>query len=1026
MGFRGLFIGIDRYRDARIPWLSGAARDGRALHALFSDAVGGSLALLSDETATAQAIRRELSNLSTSAVDEDVVVITYAGHGTEDHRLVPYDADASALDGSCISLEEIAEHLTTIRGATLLCVLDCCFSGGLGARVFSPPLRARAFSNGVNLSVLDRFVGEGRVVLTASAIDEEALESPRHGHGLLTYRLLEALQGVPSVRVGDQISLYKLVEYVTEQVQADATRMGYTQTPALRGRLEGTPTWPVLVPGVLFEQLFPERARAAATSDPSSLAGFLVPAAAIEAWRSSIPGLNQLQLDAINEFRLLDGENLVVTAPTSSGKTMIGELAALKAFADRRRSVFLLPMRALVNDKYQQFNRIYGPMGVRTVRATGEHSDDVPGLLGGQFDIALLTYEKYSALALGFPHLLDLTSVVVIDEAQILTDRTRGANLEFLLTLLNRRREQMGSPQIVTLSAVVGDLGGLDTWIGGRNLHSSVRPVDLIEGVLHPSGHLRTLDKAGQVVDSSDFVQPLFADGNRRLVIPLLRRLVTEGKKVIVFRQSKGEAIGSAIYLSQALGMARCDDALAALPTGDQSTSSTALRQALAAGVAFHTTDLNRDERAVIEEVFRDPDSPLRVVTATPTLAMGVNTPASAVVIVGLTHPGVPPTPYSVAEYKNMVGRAGRLGHAESGESYLVPEGGLDFNRAWSHYVHGTLEDLRSQLVPDGDPRSLMLRVLASIPGGGTGVMTEEDVVGFLESSFAAFQARREPSRLQWTSAGLTEGFGKLVAAQLITPEGNGYRLTALGRFAGESGVHVDSIVRLVDGLRPVARQLNSIGLITAAQLTNELDEVYIGFNTKAKNTELPRWPRMLLQLGVPDQLLRYLNVSARDQKSVTRRAKRAAAAAMWIDAHQTDAIEGELTRYMPQRGGMSGVLRTIAERTRDLLPAVGAVLNELAPDQEIETLIDRTMLRLELGISADLVELASCPNVELTRPQLLRLRAAGLSSPQAIRKSTESQVTLMIGAGPGRRLLEALTASADVEPPLVVSTPTE
>src|SRR5262249_28530463 len=58
------------------------------------------------------------------------------------------------------------------------------------------------------------------------------------------------------------------------------------------------------------------------------------------------------------------------------------------------RSVFLLPTRALVNEQYGKFTATYGPLGLQTIRATGEHSDDVPALLQGQFDLAVLTYEK--------------------------------------------------------------------------------------------------------------------------------------------------------------------------------------------------------------------------------------------------------------------------------------------------------------------------------------------------------------------------------------------------------------------------------------------------------------------------------------------------------------------------------------------------------------------------------------------------------------------------------------------------------
>jgi replicative superfamily II helicase len=76
------------------------------------------------------------------------------------------------------------------------------------------------------------------------------------------------------------------------------------------------------------------------------------------------------------------------------------------------------------------------------------------------------------------------------------------------------------------------------------------------------------------------------------------------------------------------------------------------------------------EERRIVEEEFRRTDSGLRVIVATTTLAMGVNTPASTVVIVGLEHPDG--SPYAVAEYKNLVGRAGRLGFQERGASFVI------------------------------------------------------------------------------------------------------------------------------------------------------------------------------------------------------------------------------------------------------------------------------------------------------------------------------------------------------------------
>lgn len=303
-------------------------------------------------------------------------------------------------------------------------------------------------------------------------------------------------------------------------MQADAQQMGRQQTPTLRGQLDGSPLWPVLKPGRGYATLFPERTRPPASGELTSLAPYGVTQHVLDVWGGSITQLNPLQVSAINDFGVLDGSNLVVTAPTSSGKTMIGELVALQAAIQGKRSIFLLPMRALVNDKFEQFTRVYGPAGFRIIRATGEYNDDVPALLRGQFDIALLTYETFSGMALGNSHILDLAATVIVDEAQTLTDRSRGSNLEFLLTMLNNHRGRTGSPQIITLSAVVGDMRGLERWLGGRRLHSDARPVPLVEGVLEPDGTYRYLDETGREQSAPTFVQPLYETGSRRLLIP--------------------------------------------------------------------------------------------------------------------------------------------------------------------------------------------------------------------------------------------------------------------------------------------------------------------------------------------------------------------------------------------------------------------------------------------------------------------------------------------------------------------------
>ncbi|MCG8478436.1 MAG: hypothetical protein MI724_05015, partial [Spirochaetales bacterium] len=179
--------------------------------------------------------------------------------------------------------------------------------------------------------------------------------------------------------------------------------------------------------------------------------------------------------------------------------------------------------------------------------------------------------------------------------------------------------------------------------------------------------------------------------------------------------------------------------ALSKLPSGDPSSASADLKKYLGQGTAFHNSHLDREERLIIEESFRTGE--LKVIAATTTLAMGVNTPASDVIIVGLDHPG---HPYSVAEYKNIVGRAGRLGYSDRGTSYLVAKEFRNESHYWDHYVLGKPEDLFSRFLDkDADLRSLIIRVVTiaqkKVPSG----VSTEDVIRFLECSFGAFQQRR-------------------------------------------------------------------------------------------------------------------------------------------------------------------------------------------------------------------------------------------------------------------------------------------
>jgi replicative superfamily II helicase len=998
MAFLGLFVGIDRYQSPKIKWLSCAKRDAVALHSLFADTLGEGGIVLTDEDATRVAIESHFAQLAACHQD-DVVVIAFSGHGTETHELVTFDADLNNLSSSCIPLDILTQWFSRIPARRLVCFLDCCFSGGMGAKVLHVESTPRDLSS--TADILEQLSGNGRLIFTASTATEPAWENIKLGHGLLTYYLLEALQGAEQVRQSGKIAVYRLLEYVTQRVIDGATQLGKAQHPTLRGTIDGELTWPQFSPGTIYHAAFPERTHPPVTTDIQSLAAYGFPSPLLNAWASSIPSLNQLQIDAINSFNLLNSEHLVVSAPTSSGKTMVGELAALKGVLERKRALFLLPLKALVNDMHQQFRRTYGEFGVRTIRATGEIADDIPALMRGQYDVCLMTYEKFAALVLGSPHILDQVGIVVVDEVQMIADESRGTNLEFILTLLQMQRRQGIEPQLVLLSAVIGDTNGLERWLGARLLRRNERPVPLDEGILCADGGFRFIDPSGEEKTVASYIQRQYGkNSSQDWIIPLVQRLVGEGKQVIVFRETRGEARGCALYLARELGLPSAQDALNALPAGDPSQASEALRSALAGGVAFHISDLDRDERLVIEEQFRATNTTLRVIAATTTLAMGVNTPAEAVVIAGLEHPG--PQPYTVAEYKNIVGRAGRLGFAERGTSYLLATTPQEEHSTWTHYVKGVPEDLHSRfLARDTDPRSLIVRVLVATQRSSGQGLSADDIVDFLESSFGAFEQKQIAQTWAWDRARLLDSLTNLEQHKLIErDQSETYRLTQLGRLAGEGGVEVESITRLVHALGSAdPNSINDPTLVSATQLTVELDDVIFPINKKSTHKEPQTWVFELQNQNVAQAVLRGLQYSVNDQHQATLRAKKAVACLLWITDKPIVEIEHIMTQFGGRPDGAAGPIRSVMSRTCDLLPIVSRVVELLHPTLNLGERSTRLLARLEVGVPSTVADLAIHLGNRLTRGDYQNLLKAELASIKAIEASTDEAILASLGS---------------------------
>lgn len=989
MKIHATYVGINRHDDESIPELTGAVRDATALWALFSDTLPTIQAtLLVDAEARVATIRHALATTLGDAQSDDIVIFSFSGHGTKNHRLVAYDTDCEELIATTIGMDELASLFKTCNARALIIVLDCCFSGGAPARVLENTPVPRDFESPLRL-----IEGRGRILIAASADNEPAYEQPGTGHGLLTKALIDVL----SSGERDHITLASAMDEVAARTRTEAARIGVTQTPFFINQIEGGLTLPRLKRGGCFVKAFPEFESPEISGAIEELSAFGVPPTILERWKERFPlGLNTLQREAVNAFHVLTGQSIMVIAPTSSGKTLIGELAAVRAVATGQKAVFLLPYRALVNEKFDTFSSSYAAAGIRIARCTGDYSDQAGLIISGRYDLAVLTYEMFLNLSLGSPALLNQLGLVVIDEAQFVTDPGRGITVELLLTLLIQARERGVIPQLVVLSAVIGNVNSFDEWLGCRTLISTTRPVPLIEGVLDRSGTFEYADETG--VSHIEAFLPRGAIRQRKekpssqdVIVPLVTKLVSAGEKVIVFRNQRGTAEGCALSLADTLGLPAATLALQSLPSQDASSTSQRLHDCLGGGTAFHNTNLQRVERYVVEKFFRDPSGGIAVLGSTTTLAAGINTPASTVILAETEFVGDDGRPFTIAEYKNMVGRAGRLGYNEKGKAILLAEGEMQRRELYRKYVLGQPEPITSSF-SEQNIATWMLRLLSQVKR-----IREDQAVVLLLNTYGGFlRSKRSTGWKDGVADTLRNLLHRMVSLGLAEREGEFLQLTLLGKACGRSSLSFDSALRLVDLLRQRdLRQVRAYDLLAIVQVLQESDQVFTPL-MKRGNSENARVTDVSSRYG--SDIARLLQKFAQDQLAYWARCKRASIIWDWIHGVPVDEIERRYTANVYQGRIVYGNIVGFAENARFHLRSAHQIISVLLVDDRVLLdALDALLLQLESGCPADSLGLLDLP-LEMTRGQRLALAAAGAKTVEQVWALESQMLNSLIG----------------------------
>lgn len=388
--------------------------------------------------------------------------------------------------------------------------------------------------------------------------------------------------------------------------------------------------------------------------------------------------------------------NVLLGAPTGSGKTISAELAMLHLFNTQpdMKVIYIAPLKAIVRERMTDWKkRLVSQLGKKMVEMTGDYTPDMMALMSA--DIIISTPEKWDGISRNWHSRGYVTKVglVILDEIHLL-GADRGPILEVIVSRMRYISSQTErSVRFVGLSTALANAHDLSDWLGvGENglfnFKPSVRPVPL---EVHIQGY------------PGKFYCPRMNSMNKPTYAAISTHSPT--KPVLIFVSSRRQTRLTALDLIQFAAsdehprqfLSMAEEALQMIlsQVADQN-----LRHTLQFGIGLHHAGLNDKDRSLVEELFAN--NKIQVLVCTSTLAWGVNLPAHLVIIKGTEFYDAKTKRYvdfPITDILQMMGRAGRPQYDQHGKAViLVHEPKKSFYKKFLYEPFPVESSLREQL----------------------------------------------------------------------------------------------------------------------------------------------------------------------------------------------------------------------------------------------------------------------------------------------------------------------------------------